>query len=119
MPFPYTEADAAAWLTLADGLAYGQEATFAIVEISTDALLGGIGIRVPEWPVTDLGYWVASSARRRGIAVRAVRLLAAWAFDRLGSVRVEISPMSRIAPPNRSRRKPASAVRASCARSSR
>ncbi len=91
VPFPYTEADAAAWLTLADeGWRTGREATFAIVEISTDALLGSIGIRVPEWPVTDLGYWVASSARGRGIAVRAVRLLAAWAFEELGSVRVEI-----------------------------
>ena len=77
-------------LLVNEGWRTGRE-TFAIVEISTDALLGGIGIRVPEWPVTDLGYWVASSARGRGIAVRAVQLLAAWAFDRLGSVRVEIT----------------------------
>jgi len=37
-----------------------------------------------------VGYWVAPAARRRGVATHAVRLLARWAFDGLGVVRLEL-----------------------------
>jgi RimJ/RimL family protein N-acetyltransferase len=91
VPSPYTEADARDWLSMADdGWRAGTEATFAMVDASTATLLGGIGIRTANWPVTELGYWVAAPARGRGIAARGVRLLSSWAFHELGAVRVEI-----------------------------
>lgn len=38
----------------------------------------------------NLGYWVRSSAVRRGVATRAVHLLRDWAFAHTGLVRIEI-----------------------------
>lgn len=38
----------------------------------------------------NLGYWVRSSATRRGVATRAVSLLRDWAFAHTNLVRVEI-----------------------------
>jgi ribosomal-protein-serine acetyltransferase len=40
--------------------------------------------------VANLGYWVRSSKSRRGIATRAARLLADWAFQNSGLHRLEI-----------------------------
>lgn len=38
----------------------------------------------------ELGYMVAPSARGRGVATEALKLLTAWAFEELGAVRVEL-----------------------------
>jgi RimJ/RimL family protein N-acetyltransferase len=38
-----------------------------------------------------VGCWLAPHARGRGIATRAVRLLARWAFDDLGIARLQIT----------------------------
>jgi RimJ/RimL family protein N-acetyltransferase len=38
-----------------------------------------------------VGYWLAPHARGRGIATRAVRLLARWALDDLGLARLQIT----------------------------
>ena len=38
----------------------------------------------------ELGYMVAPSARGRGVATEALRLLTAWAFEKLGAVRAEL-----------------------------
>ena len=38
-----------------------------------------------------LGYWVAPAARGRGVASRAVRLLADWGFRGLGLARIELT----------------------------
>jgi RimJ/RimL family protein N-acetyltransferase len=50
-----------------------------------------------------MGFWIARAARRRGDGVRAVTLLAGWAFDALGLGRVYLEtypsnvPMRRTA----------------------
>jgi RimJ/RimL family protein N-acetyltransferase len=38
----------------------------------------------------ELGYIVASTARGRGVATQALRLLTEWAFSELGAVRIEL-----------------------------
>lgn len=59
--------------------------TFAICEIG-DACLGHVWINISSTdPGTgSVGYWLLPSARGRGLATRAVRLLTTWAVGALG-----------------------------------
>jgi RimJ/RimL family protein N-acetyltransferase len=40
----------------------------------------------------EIGYWVAAEARGRGVATRAVRLLADWGRAELGLTRIDVLP---------------------------
>jgi RimJ/RimL family protein N-acetyltransferase len=40
----------------------------------------------------EIGYWVAAEARGRGVATRAVRMLADWAREELGLTKLEVLP---------------------------
>ena len=59
-------------------LATGQGYSFAIADAATDTGLGQIGL----WPLghgrASVGYWVATAARRRGIAHAATTLVSGW-----------------------------------------
>jgi RimJ/RimL family protein N-acetyltransferase len=94
VPSPYTEEHARAWLRrVADGRAAGARMTFAIVDAPAgDALLGAAGLNVIDHAqrTADVGYWLAAPARGRGVATRAVELIAAWSFDTLGLARLEL-----------------------------
>ena len=63
-----------------------------IADAETDDLLGSIGLLRFDWPQRrgEIGYWVARGARGRGIATRAVRLLAPWALRELGLARLAL-----------------------------
>jgi ribosomal-protein-serine acetyltransferase len=65
---------------------------FVILERSGGRLLGAVGINQVDKAAlrANLGYWLRTSATRRGVAAEAVRLVAAWAFDTLGLERLEI-----------------------------
>ncbi len=72
---------ARAWLTRIEDLwRDGRRATFAIADPASDELLGSIGVRLVD-ANGQIGYWVLASARGRGVATRALRLLADWAFS--------------------------------------
>lgn len=78
MPSPYTRADADAWTERCAQVWRKREAfPFAIVEGESGELLGSI-----ELGGGSVGYWVAPSARGRGVATRAVRLVCEWARER-------------------------------------
>lgn len=49
----------------------------------------------------EIGYWVAPEARGRGLAARAVGLLADWAFATLGLRRLELVTYEGNAPSRR------------------
>jgi RimJ/RimL family protein N-acetyltransferase len=70
----------------------GVAATFVMVDSSTDELIGSIGLVEldREAGVAEVGYWVARGFRGRGIATRAVRLVASWALHDLGVERLEL-----------------------------
>jgi RimJ/RimL family protein N-acetyltransferase len=93
VPSPYTRADAethfAATATDAPG---GRAARLVAVDARDGTLLGSFSLleldREPGYG--EIGYWVAAGARGRGVATRAVRLLAAWAHDELGLERIEV-----------------------------
>lgn len=89
----YREREARDWVTLArarwnDGSYFG----FAITDAETDQFLGGCSLSHlhPVYHFCNLGYWVRSSRRGQGIAGRAARMAARFAFERLGLLRVEI-----------------------------
>ena len=91
VPTPYTRDDAVAWVARsAAAWRRGDDASFVIVDQATGALLGGIGLHQfdAEAGTAVIGYWVAADARRRGVATRAVSLVAGWALDPLGLTRV-------------------------------
>jgi ribosomal-protein-alanine N-acetyltransferase len=53
--------------------------------VAADPVWGEVGLGPIDWPrrTAELGYWVAASERRRGLASTAVDLLARWALATL------------------------------------
>lgn len=91
VPSPYDEGDARAFVMQAQkDWAEGARAQFAIVDARSGAVLGSIGLVGVDWPVGEVGYWVAREARRRGVATRATRLLARWALLERGFARLQL-----------------------------
>ena len=68
------------------------EYAFAIIERATGRFVGATGINQIEKAAlrANLGYWMRTSATRRGYAGQATLLVARWAFDSLGLERIEI-----------------------------
>lgn len=78
-PFPYTAADADAWLAAAADESL--ERKFAIA--CEGAVIGGIGLRRGfdvDRLSNEIGYWVGEPYWGRGIATASVRALSEWAF---------------------------------------
>ncbi|WP_246607907.1 GNAT family N-acetyltransferase [Paractinoplanes toevensis] len=92
LPSPFTLAHAERFLAegvtsvFADG-----GAAYAIADPDTDELLGGIGFDkvVPARGQAEIGYWVGSWARGRGVATAAVRTLSTHALG-TGLARLEL-----------------------------
>ncbi|MEV0581708.1 GNAT family N-acetyltransferase [Nonomuraea sp. NPDC050310] len=59
------------------------EEGFLICDSTTGHRLGNIALR-HDGQVGELSYWVAPTARHRGVATRAVRLFTAWSFREVG-----------------------------------
>ncbi|MFI5801695.1 GNAT family N-acetyltransferase [Streptomyces sp. NPDC051561] len=95
-PLPTADRDAATkWLEARDDAwGKGTLATFALAESTRpDTLLGALTVR---W--TDradglgmIGYWLVPAARGRGLATRATRVAADWAFRTAGVRRLELA----------------------------
>ena len=92
---PYTGADALAFLSEQElTRTGGEELHFALVDpMDASAVLGSTSLYAIdlEQRTAAVGYWLLPGARRRGIATRAVRLLARWAFDELAIARLELT----------------------------
>ena len=85
VPQPYTRADALAYI---GGIG---ESAFAVTDAETGRILGSVGVRFSETgDVGEIGYWMRSDARGRGVMTRAVLLVARWAFDEGGAARVQL-----------------------------
>lgn len=93
---PYTPADAREFFASRERARLeGSELAFAVVDPGDDAVVFG-GASLHEVEVDQeraaVGYWLAPEARGRGVATRAVRLLAAWAFgERLALRRLQLT----------------------------
>jgi RimJ/RimL family protein N-acetyltransferase len=90
IPQPYTEAIARSFVARRradwDG---DDERSFAITDAVTGDVLGAIARHRRAEHRAEFGYWLAPSARGRGAATRALRLIAAWSLAE-GFVRLEL-----------------------------
>ena len=87
----YTEMTAREYITIAR--ARWEDHTFYAFAITQgDKILGACTLSSihPVYHFCNLGYWVRTSYRGRGIAGRAAKLAARFAFEELGLIRVEI-----------------------------
>jgi RimJ/RimL family protein N-acetyltransferase len=84
IPQPYTVGDALAYIASAD------EEKYAITDAADGRVLGSVGLR---WnnarDVVEVGYWLRTEARGRGVTTRAVVLAARHALAS-GAARVEL-----------------------------
>ncbi len=91
IPQPYTMEAATAFVTRsAAETIEGPSAHFAIVDASSDKLLGAISRHGPKGHSAMIGYWLTPDARGRGHATRALLLLADSTFDATGTIRLEL-----------------------------
>ncbi|MBN8479052.1 MAG: GNAT family N-acetyltransferase [Burkholderiales bacterium] len=88
----YTIADTADWIARReDEWNAGVDFSVLVVD-AAGGVLGASGFNQinREHRIANLGYWVRTSATRRGVASAAARLTAAWGFRTLGIGRAEI-----------------------------
>jgi RimJ/RimL family protein N-acetyltransferase len=91
VPTPYTRDDALMYLAQQVAVEERGEATaFAIADAADDRLLGSIDVRRGTDGRATIGYLVGATARGRGVASRATRLLSRWALAQWGVARLEI-----------------------------
>lgn len=84
--------DARSWIGV-QVAAFESRAAFEFVIVAPDGrFLGGCGLNQIDDANrrANLGYWVRSSATRRGVAPAAIRLLVQWAFTKTDLVRLEV-----------------------------
>jgi RimJ/RimL family protein N-acetyltransferase len=95
IPRPYRREHAVAYVTRARRQwDEGTKVAFAVVDATAPSVvLGAINVALCGAAGTA-AYWVAPAARRRGVAVCALRLLTEWAFQtlELGVIILEIRP---------------------------
>jgi precorrin-6A synthase len=85
----------------AEAWSEGTWAVFRIVDAATDQVVGGVNLRFCDFQIAEVSYFLRASARGRGFATRAVRLVARWAFDELGIERIELRAHPENAPSQR------------------
>ena len=92
IPQPYLDSEARAWIEQATSYWHaGTSAPFAVTDAATGSVLGGVGFGwVGDDRVGEIGYWLRSEARGRGLTVRAVGLVSRWAFAELGCERLQL-----------------------------
>jgi RimJ/RimL family protein N-acetyltransferase len=88
----YSVEDSRAWLE-AQVRAFEEGTAFEFAMVAEDgAYLGGCGLNQIDQANhrANLGYWVRSTATRRGVATTGVRALRDWAFRQTTLIRLEI-----------------------------
>lgn len=94
LPVPYEVGHAAQWVTDTPlSWAQDRELRWVVLERaadgSTNGPVGAIGLHPRDATMREVGYWMASWARGRGVMTDAVRLVCGWGFAELGLGRIE------------------------------
>lgn len=90
LPYPYTDADADAWLAT---VAAAPEPSLWAIEVGGHAA-GGIGVYLGKGiscKTGDFGYWLGEPFWGRGIMSEVARAVAPYAMERFGLCRLEAS----------------------------
>lgn len=93
VPVPYLAEHAEGFVTdRASGSWARREGVAFCLAGGDDEVLGACGIVAVDHQrlVGEVGYWVGPAGRGRGVAARALRLLADWAFGQIGLARLEL-----------------------------
>lgn len=93
LPSPYTVEVAERWIaTQEERRLAGDGLDLAVIDVSTGQPVGAVGLGSVSAAHrrAEFGYWTAPEERRRGVATRAVPLLARWAFSVLGVERLQL-----------------------------
>jgi RimJ/RimL family protein N-acetyltransferase len=87
-----TEQDAYRWLEVQQrGWTEGGRLSFAVLDGESQAESGRVlgNVALKGWQsgkdAAEIGYWTAATARNRGVASQAVKVLTTWAFDSFGA----------------------------------
>lgn len=91
IPFPYTEAHADEWLSLAVPPDGALSANNWAIRDATGRQIGGIGFSPSakgQAHAAELGYWLAADYWGRGIATEAVQAVCDYGFQHLGLARI-------------------------------
>lgn len=93
VPFPYDDEDAREFVAGASARRImGEAIDLAVASRDDDRLLGAVGLIVDRHDAdrAEIGYWVAPHERGRGVAGRALALLARWAVTDGGFARLDL-----------------------------
>ena len=83
MPWPFTPADAEAWIAQAQRADPSQEALF-VIELPGEGPIGVIGLDPDGEMTVEVGYWLGRPYWDRGYATEALKALLGWARDTWG-----------------------------------
>ena len=97
IPHPYRDGVAEAWiLTHKQLFRVGILATFALVLVGTEELIGAVGLRIEAvHGRAELGYWLGVPYWGKGYCTEAARAVLAYGFNALGLVRIHASHLTR------------------------
>ena len=93
IPQPYGAREALLWIDQASSYwREGTAAPFALTAAESGEVVGGVGFRWvgEEHAVGEVGYWIRSDARGRGLTTRGVDLISRWAIEALGCERLQL-----------------------------
>src|SRR3546814_19224113 len=83
---PYPKGAAATWIAgHASARAQGSEHSFAITRQGEDQPSGAISLRHSEPGNLELGYWLAPTHWRQGLATEAAQAMVVYGFETLGA----------------------------------
>ncbi|MFQ5555536.1 MAG: GNAT family N-acetyltransferase, partial [Acidimicrobiia bacterium] len=88
----YSFTDAEAWVNAQPAMRKAGDMPLIVCDASEATVLGSAGVNAVDslHMRCNLGYWIRTSASGRGLAVRAARLSAIYAFEEMRLVRAEI-----------------------------
>ncbi len=95
LPYPYTEQDAAEYISAMRSA--DENGTFAFAITADHKVIGSIGIFRQgniHRQTAELGYYIAEEYWGRGIMTQAVKLACTWVFDRSDILRIYAEPFS-------------------------